>query len=325
MKQLLSTLLSLLSMNNSTESTTSALQKARHLTAPAVVSTDGGETEGLDFWTQHAPLLRKAWHEWEQTQQGLPVLDDSVFDHSLRAAIQRAWEAPETEDAIRLLWQPVAPQVYAAQLVQPERIPDIRAYMDAAADAGIPLRRPNGMNRFGMVLDDQTEGAFTAHGMDDWLKILVNDYVRPLGRLFFREYVGAGDDSESYAFTIRYKEGEDQALREHADASLITLNLNLNVPNETDYEGSTLYFVDDETGQHHPVNFRPGMAVLHRGLTRHAAQPIVRGERTNLVVWLFGKHGYVRFVPYEEREQLTRPERWKKPKSGGNKWERIEL
>ena len=298
---------------NSTKS--SALKRAQELKAPAALLMDAGETEGLDFWNEHAQLLREAWLEWEQTLGDLPKLDDSVYDPKLKEAIQEAWKHPSLEGNIRPLCKEIVPDVYKCQLLQPDRIKDIRAYIDAAPTSGIPIRRPNGMNRFGMILDPKTEGAVTLAGLDEFYQNLVDEYVRPLGRLFFSEYMQAADDAESYAFTIRYKEGEDIELREHSDASLITLNVNLNIPsNESNYEGSTLYFVDDETGEHHEVNFRPGMAVLHRGLTRHAAKPIVHGERTNLVVWLFGEHGYVRFVPYEEHERMSRRARWSKPK-----------
>ena len=314
MKKLLSSLLSLLSMNTTK---TSHLQRARELKAPAALSTDAGETEGLEFWNANGELFRKAWREWESTEVNLPELDDSVYDTKLREAVKAAWKDPRKEEAIRPLWKEIVPNVFMCQLLQPDRIADVRAYIDASATAGIPTRRPNGMNRFGIILDPKTEGSVLISGLDKFYQSLVDDYVRPLGRLFFPEYMQSPDDSESYAFTIRYKEGEDVALREHSDASLITMNVNLNIPtrtNETQYEGSTLYFVDDVTGEHHNVIFQPGMAVLHRGLLRHAAQPIVQGERTNMVVWLFGEHGYVRFVPYEKHERLSQRQRWSKSK-----------
>lgn len=304
------------------------LKRARALKAPPAVSTDAGETEAVEFWNEHAQLLHAAWLEWEKTQDDLPDLDDSVFEPKIREAVQAAWKDPGKEEAIRPLWEEVVPNVYACQLLQPDRIADVRAYIDAASKAGIPTRRPNGMNRFGLILDPKTEGSVFLSGLDKFYQNLVDEYVRPLGRLFFPEYMHSPDDSESYAFTIRYKEGEDVALREHSDASLITMNINLNIPsrsNETDYEGSTLYFVDDETGEHHNVHFRPGMALLHRGLSRHAAEPIEHGERTNMVVWLFGEHGYVRFAPYEEHERMSRRERWSKPKPSRSRSRLLEL
>jgi len=325
MKNLLSGLLSLLSMNTTKSS---MLKRARALKAPPALSTDSGETEAMEFWNEHGKLLHAAWLEWEKTQEDLPVLDDSIYDRTLRDAVQTAWKDPNKEDAVRQLWEEIAPNVFACQLLQPDRIADLRAYIDGASTAGIPMRRPNGMNRFGIILDPNTEGSLLLSGLDKFYQNLVDEYVRPLGRLFFPEYMQPPDDMDSYAFTIRYKEGEDVSLSEHSDASLITMNINLNLPsqsNETNYEGSTLYFVDDETGEQHKVRFQPGMAVLHRGLTRHAAEPIAHGERTNMVVWLFGQHGYVRFVPYEEHERMSRRERWSKPKQPPSRTRLLEL
>ena len=311
---------------NTTKS--SMLKRARALKAPTALSTDSGESEAVQFWNDNAKLLHAAWLEWEKTQDDLPILDNSIYDPVLRDAVQAAWKDPNKEDGVRTLWEEIAPNVYTCQLLQPDRIADLRAYIDRASGAGIPTRRPNGMNRFGLILDPNTEGSVFLSGLDEFYQVLVDEYVRPLGRLFFPEYMQSPDDVDSYAFTIRYKEGEDVSLREHSDASLITMNINLNLPsrtNETNYEGSTLYFVDDGTGEHHRVRFQPGMAVLHRGLTRHAAEPIAHGERTNMVVWLFGQHGYVRFVPYEENERMSRHERWSKPKQPRSRSKLMEL
>jgi len=51
------------------------------------------------------------------------------------------------------------------------------------------------------------------------------------------------------------------------------------------------------------VVFQSGSALIHRGLHRHAALPIEKGNRTNMVLWLFGNHG-------ESHEQLSAKERW---------------
>jgi hypothetical protein len=172
------------------------------------------------------------------------------------------------------------------------------------------------MNRYGLILHpSEVEGAASLSEFERFYNDLVDEYVRPVARLLFPEYVSsAGDDAESYAFTIRYKADEDLALREHSDASLFTLNVNLNRPEEA-YEGSSVLFFDKDKGTNSSVAFEPGEALLHLGQVRHAALPLTAGERTNLVIWLFGKDDYVRIVPYEHHEWLSREERWVKPDS----------
>jgi hypothetical protein len=72
------------------------------------------------------------------------------------------------------------------------------------------------------------------------------------------------------------RDGEDVALAEHRDASVATLNLNLNTAGAAreggegdagggarSFLGSELYFVDeDDPAVHHTVRFEPGMALL---------------------------------------------------------------
>jgi hypothetical protein len=177
----------------------------------------------------------------------------------------------------------------------------------------------------------------------------------PLGRIFFPSFVGENGDAKFYAFSIRYTPSEDVELKEHSDASIVSLNLNLNLPVE-DFAGSSIYFVSskekyttaffkgiqlsedevDEEGkqqqqqqetkknamsartsedgrpilQQREIRFDPGMALLHRGMTRHAALPIEDGSRHNLAIWLYGHDGCVRIAPYDEHEQLTIEQRW---------------
>ena len=58
------------------------------------------------------------------------------------------------------------------------------------------------------------------------------------------------------------------------------------------------------------MQFRPGVAVLHKGGHRHAALPLESGQRTNLVLWLFGEDGYVRAAQYPPSQQHGPALRW---------------
>ena len=222
----------------------------------------------------------------------------------------------------------------------------LRYHFKEASQSGIPTRRPNGMNRYGLVLDDETEGGVSYPQLNSFLDWLVGTYVRPLGRLFFPSYIGSfHDDESSYAFTIHYQaaapvvgttgyepqkdvqpqqiqqiqqQPRDVELKEHSDASVVTININLNLPEDGDdkdnnndnYQGSALVFVDEEDGTRRELKMEPGMAVLHRGLHRHQAMPIQTGQRHQLIVWLFGRDGYVRFAPYEKKDRMTLQQRW---------------
>merc|ERR1719379_907476 len=163
------------------------------------------------------------------------------------------------------------------------------------------------MNRYGQILAASEEAPLGGI-LDGLLGGLIDRYVRPLCEMFFPEIVGAGDASSFYAFTVRYRADEDRTLAEHRDASVATLNVNLNLPGE-EYTGSDLLFVDLD-GSRKPVRFAPGVAVVHRGSHLHQALQIESGVRTNLVIWLHAKHGVVRIVDYEPWDQLQPEDRW---------------
>jgi len=346
-----------------------SLDLARELQPPLVTLQMGGEYEHGTFWEQHDPLLKSAWNEWyAQTKQSLPDLmahQNRMMDPTLVQAVQEVRQHPtrDEEETLKSLCEPIIDgHVYQLPWFTMEGVRMLRQHLDAASyyynhsssssskeeAAGIPTRRPNGMNRYGIILDPTIEGAVSYEHINHYLhEHLVHAYVRPLARMLFEDVTSRNhpeDDMESYAFTIRYHPDQDMELKEHSDASIYTININLNLPptptsldNDSNtqggssYEGSSLYFVDpihdddsfgkvirsdDESQEQQKpravtnVSFAPGMAVLHRGIVRHAALPITAGERHNLVIWLFGKHGYVRIGEHPQKERLTVKERW---------------
>ena len=304
----------------------SALERARNLRPPIVESATKGETEHLEWWEQHASLLREAWKEWESTdavaaevlQDDALTLDNmtvaSLIDENLRAAVENAWENPslENEAAVTDLWSEVGPGIYTCPFFTSDGVRRIRAHLDAAEKSGIPWRRPNGMNRFGMVVHppDSVDGAVRLDQFTRFYEALIDTYIRPIMRTLFPEYAGdPKGDSESYAFTIQYSEDTDMELREHADASLFTLNVNLNLPHET-YAGSDLHFVSPNGDSPTNIALQSGVAVVHLGQIRHQAHPIASGTRYNMIIWLFGQHGDVRIAPYASAEQMSVRQRW---------------
>jgi hypothetical protein len=336
-----SDIVSLQIKEGSTEETTEARRSsskfwkdATQLQPPAASVTAQGEAEGSEWWLEHQPILQLAWKEWEAItleEGSLPPLNASLIDPILRNSVYQCYVHPTAENEERLLqfWnETISPrQLFSYNnFLTEEGIRAVRMHLDAMAKSEIPTRRPNGMNRFGLLLDPSIPGGVAHSPLLSFLDMLVNDFVRPLGRLFFPAYVQRDDDAQYYAFTIQYSATEDLQLQEHSDASVVSLNLNLNLPEE-DYAGSSIYFVTNEhqqqrppgektsqqqqqQQQQHELQFEPGMSLVHRGMLRHGAMPISSGQRHNLVIWLYGKDGSVRFAPYQAHEQLSRKERW---------------
>lgn len=263
------------------------------------------------FWNTNEKLFREAWKEWDASKEGqLASLDQSLIDPKLRVAVAQAWEDPSTEGAVQRLWTEVAPDVFQCQFFDPERLGELRGYLEEVADANIPLRPPYGivLNRGGAMLDERSEGHLGAPSFQAFYRMLLDTYMRPVARLLFPEVVGY--DSQTFGFSIRYQPSKDTSIRPHTDASAVTLNLNLNLPGE-EFSGSQVRFYDP-TGGTMDFRFEPGTAVIHRGRVAHAAQAITEGERSNLVLWLYGQGGempprYAVAEPVDARARWTVP------------------
>lgn len=270
---------------------TTPLQRARSLELPTRDATLHRDRSVQRFWAEHRELLQAAWEEWGTTEQREEP-GPAWLDSALLEAVEAAWVDPAKEYAVRELWEEVAPGVHQARFVDSAHLGALRGYLQAAEAASIPVRPPYGivLNRKGAMLDPRSDGFLAAPGFQVFYKLIMNRVMRPVGRLLFPEVTGF--DGQSFGFSIQYQAGMDTSIRPHTDASSITLNINLNLPDEP-FEGSEVRFFDPRTGKSKDLVFEPGMAVIHRGHLAHAALPITKGERTNLVLWSYGRGGRV--------------------------------
>ena len=292
-----------------------AIERARSLKPPSrPVLTNGGEYENEDYFNLHGDLIRSAWEDFG-LQEHLTV--NASVPIQLLKACENARKLPthKSEKAIQDLFEQIIPGVVAGKILTPRAIEMLRSELHRARESGIPVRRPNAMNRYGVILDGSVNGA-VANGLEVFMEELVANFVRPIAETIFPDIVGPGDASEFLAFTVLYNASKtgDVKLAEHRDASVVTMNLNLNTIDDFTsgrLEGSSLNFVDaDNPGQRHLVPVMPGHALFHRGSLRHAASALQSGIRENLIIWLFGKDGWVREMTYEEHARLTPRQRW---------------
>lgn len=300
----------------------SSLHKARKLIAPSAKTTSGGESEGYLFWEENSDLLRQAWVEWEQEQQqphGNGVAGISPFFKCMTPFLKR-WLVFSTGNRSREenkrpedVWNPIAPGIYVLDLFNSSCLEEslVLHLHESLSQSGIPTRRPNGMNRYGIIIDNATDGAVHSTYAQAFVDDLVHVLLRPSARALFPEYYDADEedmddiDGDSYAFTIRYKKGQDVSLKEHSDASFVTMNINLGFStSDTNSEQDPhIYFRFRDDDLPFNFTFSSGSAVLHRGLIRHGAYPIAaNSERHNMVVWLFGDGGYVRALPVSKKK-----------------------
>lgn len=277
----------------STINKTSQLERARSLPLPSRQAMLNREPSVQAFWLSNQTLLDQAWQEWEeQLNDDIIIPDETLIDPQLRAAVNQAWQQPEKELEVEKLLQEVSPGVYEFQLFDPEKLVDLRRYLDEVANADIPLRPPYGiaLNRGGAMLDERSEGYLAAPGFQAFYRLVLDKYMRPISRLIFPEIMGY--DTQTFGFSIQYQPDTDTSLRLHTDASAVTMNINLNLPNEH-FEGSEIDFYSTTSNEMVRYTFQSGKAAIHRGNVAHAARPITGGKRTNFVLWLYGDFGQV--------------------------------
>ena len=268
---------------------TNALAEARALTLPSREASLKRESSVSQFWNNNRKLLEDAWAEWEiENKDHLLIPDETLLDSRLRKAVNDAWENPEKENAVADLWEEIIPGVYVAQFFDLERLAEFRKYLEAVANSQIPKRAPYGiqLNRYGMMLDPRSEGHLATPNFQAFYNNMMDKYMRPIARLLLGTY---GYDNQTFGFSIQYNPDKDKDLHAHTDASAATLNININLPDE-EFKGSQVDFHDKTTGKTVQTIFEPGKAIIHRGNVPHATHPITSGQRSNLVVWLYGDH-----------------------------------
>lgn len=266
---------------------TNALEQALALEVPSRELSLKRDPSVSKFWNDNRKLLEAAWAEWEQkNKDNLLLPDESLLDPKLRKAINDAWENPEKENVVADLWEEIIPGVYETQFFDLERLADFRKYLEDAVNSGIPKRAPYGiqLNRYGMMLDSRSEGHLAAPSFQAFYDAIMDRYMRPISRLLLGTY---GYDNQTFGFSIQYNPDKDKDLHAHTDASSATLNININLPEE-EFTGSIVDFYDKASGKTVQTKFEPGKAIIHRGNVPHATHPIESGQRSNLVVWLYG-------------------------------------
>ncbi|CAJ1426150.1 unnamed protein product [Effrenium voratum] len=178
-----------------------------------------------------------------------------------------AWSAIMTSEASEVYSFPLFNRDFCAAFIEE---------MDSFHGSGLPARRPNSMNNYGIVVNEI--------GMEPALDQLVHTFLQPVAQHLFRG-VGSHVDRH-HTFVVRYKVGEDLGLDMHTDDSDVTFNVCLG----KDFKGAGLQFCGNQGAPDHRhaslcYQHQLGRCVVHRGHRRHGADDITEGERLNLILW----------------------------------------
>lgn len=148
--------------------------------------------------------------------------------------------------------------------------------VDHYSASGLPVSRPNSMNKYGLVLNE-----IGMEAMFDSLQALL---LRRVAKVLF-DVEGAQLDRH-HSFVVQYSAGKDLGLDMHTDNSDVTFNVCLG----REFEGAGLTFCGymgkaDHRKFTHCYKHKRGDCVVHLGRRRHGADDITSGERLNLIIW----------------------------------------
>lgn len=176
--------------------------------------------------------------------------------------------------------------IYTFSVFTEEYCRDVIIELKHFSESPLPKARPNSMNRNGVLVQEL--------GFDkDCLDVLRSRYIQPVVDCLYPEMKGSVLDSHK-AFTVQYDTEGDKDLGTHFDNSEVTLNICLG----GQFDGSVLCFASQEPMRGAAggtkqsayselrIGHRPGVAVLHRGNRLHCVEPILSGQRSNLVIWM---------------------------------------
>jgi len=181
-----------------------------------------------------------------------------------------------TPEAIKTLCTEVTPGIYSFPMFRADFCQKFVEELDQFEASGLPVRRPNSMNNYGVILNDI--------GMESMFDLLQKKYLILFSRIFYPE-VGASLDRH-HSFVVRYRTGEDLGLDMHTDASDVTFNICVG----KQFTGANLTFCGMMGASNHrgfkmEYQHVRGTCLVHLGNQRHGAQDITSGERLNIIIW----------------------------------------
>ena len=195
----------------------------------------------------------------------------------------------------------IGPGIYSFDLFTPAFCDLFIAEVDAFEATKLHCRRPNTMNRLGLVVTDI--------GLEPLLTDLLERCMAPMCQTLY----GSKEDAamitsaldHHHSFVVRYRATDSSAatiqkidddddddgtrgLDMHHDASEATLNICLGRDNFT--SGGLRFCgrfgdANHRTSTQTVVSHTKGTAILHLGRHRHGADDIGSGERINLILW----------------------------------------
>ena len=138
---------------------TDAIIKARKLVCPTPVArhTHQCDHDYHQFWRKNDKLIKQAWKDYPFKHEELRYFNhenEQLFiQKDFYDAVSAVIQGEKNEETLRLFFDETIPGVYRTNKIFTSRFLDMMLEeIDHKNEAGIPLQRPNSMNRFGVIL-----------------------------------------------------------------------------------------------------------------------------------------------------------------------------
>ncbi|EPS65631.1 hypothetical protein M569_09146, partial [Genlisea aurea] len=191
-----------------------------------------------------------------------------------------------TEQGFRKIMSEPCPGIFKFQMLEPGfcemMMAEVANFERWVSETKFRIVKPNRFSKSGVVLDD--------FGLESMLDKVVEDFIRPISKIFFADVGGATLDGH-HGFVLEYGAGRNMDCGFHVDDSEVTLNVCLG----KQFSGGELFFRGVRCDKHlhteiqndelYDYDQSPGFAVLHRGRHRHGARTITSGNRISLLLW----------------------------------------
>ena len=158
------------------------------------------------------------------------LLRDEWITPEARAVAAAAWEGFLHDAVVR-----ESAGVYSFELFSKAFCETFLAEVDNYDASGLPVRRPNSMNMYGLIVNEI--------GMKEAITELQQEILWPVARLLFP--LQSTQFDAHHSFIVRYKSDEDPGLDMHTDDSDVTFNACLN----SNFTGAGLTFCGDLCGK----------------------------------------------------------------------------
>ncbi|EPS63335.1 hypothetical protein M569_11448, partial [Genlisea aurea] len=231
---------------------------------------------------KHREYRRKILSNYQRLHRELySIQAETFFVPSFLRAM-----SDNSEQGFRDIMSEPWPGIFTFEMLQPRFCEMMMAEVDNfqrwVRETKFRIMKPNTLNKYGSVLDD--------FGLETMLDKVVEDYIRPISKIFFPDVAGATLDAH-HGFALEYGSERDVDLGFHVDDSEVTLNVCLG----KQFSGGELFFrgvrcekhVNTEIQSDEIYDYQqiPGHAVLHRGRHRHGARATTAGNRINMLLW----------------------------------------